>query len=159
MLLMLHPLVAKEIQNPAIQYSGFAKLTKELEPVRAKNRVSEEDFIKMAVEPGTIVLDARSHDKYDAIHVKGALHLAFTDFTDEALRKIIPDKTTRILIYCNNNFKNEPVNFAAKSIVVALNIQTFINLHAYGYENVYELGPLLDVKSTKIPFEGTDTRK
>ena len=159
MLLMLQPLAAKEIQNPAIQYSGFAKLTKELEPVRAKNRVSEEDFIKMAGEPGTIVLDARSHDKYEAIHVKGAIHLAFTDFTDEALRKIIPDKTTRILIYCNNNFKNEPVNFAAKSIVVALNIQTFINLHAYGYNNIYELGPLLDVKTTEIPFEGTDTRK
>lgn len=149
------PLVAEEIKNPAIQYSGFRKLTQELEPVRAKNRVSEEDFLKMAGEPGTVILDARSRDKFDAIHAKGALHLALTDFTEEALQKLIPDKTTRILIYCNNNFKNEPVNFASKSVVVALNIQTFINLHAYGYKNVYELGPLLDVKTTHIPFEGT----
>ena len=35
--------------------------------------------------------------------------------------------------------------------MVALNIQTFVNLHAYGYTNVYELGPLLDVKTTRIP--------
>ena len=159
MLLMLLPVAAKEIQNPAIQYSGFARLTQGLEPVREENRVSEEDFIKMASEPGTVILDARSKDKFDAIHIKGALHLAFTDFTEEALRKVIPDKSTRILIYCNNNFKNEPVNFAAKSIVVALNIQTFINLHAYGYKNVCELGPLLDVKTTKIPFEGTAVKK
>ncbi len=154
-LLSALPLIAEDLQNVAIQYAGFRKLTQELEPVRAKNRVSEEDFLKMAGEPGTVILDARSQDKFDAIHAKGALHLALTDFTAEALQKLIPDKTTRILIYCNNNFKNEPVNFASKSVVVALNIQTFINLHAYGYKNVYELGPLLDVKTTRIPFEGT----
>ena len=149
------PLIAAEINNPAIEYGGFRKLTQDLEPVRAMNRVSEEDFLKLAGEPGTVILDARSRDKFDAIHARGALHLALTDFTEEALQKLIPDKTTRILIYCNNNFRNEPVNFASKSIVVALNIQTFINLHAYGYKNVYELGPLLDVKTTRIPFEGT----
>ncbi len=148
-------LVAGEARNPAIEYSGFAKLTQELEPVRAKNRVSEEDFLKMASEPGTVVFDARSTDKFKRIHVKGALHLAFTDFTEEALQKVIPDKTTRILIYCNNNFDKDPVGFARKTAEVALNIQTFINLHAYGYKNVYELGPLLDVKTTRIPFEGT----
>jgi hypothetical protein len=149
------PLLAEDIKNPAIRYAGFRNLTQELEPVREKRRVSEEDFLRMAGEPGTVILDARSRDKFDAIHAKGALHLAFTDFTEEALQKLIPDKTTRILIYCNNNFKNEPVNFASKCVVVALNIQTFINLHAYGYKNVYELGPLLDVKTTRIPFEGT----
>lgn len=147
---------AAEIPNPAIRYDQFLKLSHELEPVRAKHRVTEEEFIKMSAEPGTVILDARSKDRYDRIHVKGAVHLAFTDFTEEALGKVIPDKTTRILIYCNNNFENEPVNFARKSVAVALNVQTFVNLHAYGYTNVYELGPLLDVKTTRIPFEGID---
>lgn len=148
-------LAAEQIKNSAIEYSKFAKLTHELEPIREKNRVSEEDFLKMAATPGTVVFDARSTDKFERIHVKGALHLAFTDFTDDALRKVIPDKTTRILIYCNNNFDKDPIGFARKTAEVALNIQTFINLHAYGYTNVYELGPLLDVKTTRIPFEGT----
>lgn len=83
-----------------------------------------------------------------------ALHFPFTGFTEEALRKVIPDMTTRILIYCNNNFDKDPLGFARKSAEVTLNIQTFINLHAYGYGNVYELGPRLDVKTTRIPFEG-----
>ena len=148
-------LAAEQITNPAIEYSKFAKLTHELEPIREKNRVSEEDFLKMAATPGTVVFDARSTDKFERIHVKGALHLAFTDFTDDALQKVIPKRTTRILIYCNNNFDKDPVGFARKTAEVALNIQTFINLHAYGYTNVYELGPLLDVKTTRIPFEGT----
>jgi phage shock protein E len=153
-LLAASRLFAEEIPNPAIQYAGFAKLTRELEPIRAKNRVSEEDFLKMAAEPGTVIFDARSTDKFNRIHVKGALHLAFTDFTADALQKVIPDKSTRILIYCNNNFDKDPVGFASKVEIVALNIQTFINLHAYGYKNVYELGPFLDVKTTRIPFEG-----
>jgi hypothetical protein len=123
-------------------------------PVQTAVPVFYAQFRQLFLATG-LILDARSKDRYDRIHVKGALHLAFTDFTQGALRKVIPDKTTRILIYCNNNFDNEPVNFASKCAVVALNIQTFVNLHAYGYANVYELGPLLDVKTTRIPFEGS----
>jgi 3-mercaptopyruvate sulfurtransferase SseA len=147
---------AETIPNPAIRYDQFSELTVKLGPIREKNRITEDQFLQMAAEPGTVILDARSKDRFDRIHVKGALHLAFTDFTEEALRKVIPDKSTRILIYCNNNFDNEPVNFARKDFAVALNVQTFVNLHAYGYTNVRELGPLLDVKTTRIPFEGSD---
>lgn len=152
-------LAADPIPNPKIDYVGFTKLTSDLEKTREANRVGEEEFIRLSKEPGTVILDARSKDRYEALHIKGAIHLAFTDFTEPALRKLIPDTATRILIYCNNNFENEPVNFASKSFKVALNIQTFINLHAYGYTNVVELGPLLDVKTTRIEFEGTDAPK
>lgn len=150
---------AGDLANPAIRYDQFTELTLKLAPVREKNRITEDQFIQMSAEPGTVILDARSKNRYDRIHVKGAVHLAFTDFTDEALRKVIPDKSTRILIYCNNNFKNEPVDFAGKRIAVALNIQTFVNLHAYGYTSVRELGPLLDVKTTRIPFDGSTIPK
>lgn len=153
--LLGQPLAAEEPRNPAIRYDGFVELTQKVEPLRERSRISEATFLRMAAEPGTIILDARSKDKFDAIHIKGAVHLAFSDFTEEALAKVIPSKTTRILIYCNNNFENEPVNFASKIAEVALNIQTFINLHAYGYRNVHELAPLLDVNTTRIPFEGT----
>jgi hypothetical protein len=145
-----------EPANPSIQYDAFAMMTVALEPVRHSHRISEDAFIRMAKEPGTVVLDARSRDRFERIHIEGATHLALTDFTEEALLEKIPDKNTRILIYCNNNFENEPVNFARKTAAVALNIQTYINLQAYGYTNVYELGPMLDVLTTKIRFVGTD---
>jgi hypothetical protein len=148
-------LFAAEPPNPQIDYQGFVNQAKEAEALREKNRISEEKFIEMSATPGTVILDARSLFRFQAIHIKGAIHLALTDFTEEALRKLIPDPETPILIYCNNNFSNEPENFPSKVVTVALNIQTFINLRAYGYKNIYELGPYLDVKTTKIPFEGS----
>jgi hypothetical protein len=35
----------------------------------------------------------------------------------------------------------------------SLNIYTFNVLHSYGYTNVYELGPLIDIRAARIPFE------
>jgi hypothetical protein len=34
-----------------------------------------------------------------------------------------------------------------------------VTLHTYGYTNVYELGPLLDVKTSRLPFEGEEASK
>jgi hypothetical protein len=86
---------------------------------------------------------------------KGAVHLDLTNATAADLAKVIPDKSTRILIYCNNNFLNEPTALASKAPPTSLNIYTFNTLYGYGYKNVYELGPLLDIKTSIIPFEGT----
>ena len=141
--------------NPQIDYDGFEKMAVEVGKLRAERRITEAEFLRLAAEPGTVILDTRSKAKFDKLHVKGALHLNFSDFTQEALAKLIPDPGTRILIYCNNNFDNEPKLFTGKRAEVALNIPTFINLHAYGYKNVRELKPYLDVKTTKIPFAGS----
>jgi hypothetical protein len=75
--------------------------------------------------------------------------------TAEELAKVIPDKSTRILIYCNNNFTNEPTALPAKAVTASLNLYTFNTLYSYGCTNVYELGPLIDVKKSTIPFEGS----
>lgn len=78
------------------------------------------------------------------------MSLPFTDFTAAALARVIPTKETRILIYCNNNFVGDESAFAEKAIRASLNLSTWVALHTYGYDNVYELGPRLDVKTTKI---------
>jgi phage shock protein E len=106
-----------------------------------------------------VVLDARSDDKYQLLHVKGARHLSLPNFTEAELQKVIPNKGTRVLIYCNNNFENEPVAFASKVAKASLNIYTFNSLYSYGYTNVYELGPLLDIKKTKLQLAGTSAKE
>ena len=88
-----------------------------------------------------------------------ALNLPFTEFTEDSLAKLIPNKDTKILIYCNNNFEGSPESFAAKAPAASLNLSTYTSLKAYGYKNVYELGPLLDIQKTKIPFEGKELEK
>lgn len=149
---------AQEIPNRLIDYPGFAAQVASVGKTRSNHRVSEDQFIRMAHEPGTVVLDARSAEKYAQLHVKGARNLSLPDFTAEELAKILPDKSTRVLIYCNNNFLNAPGAFPSKTVTASLNIYTFNVLHSYGYRNVYELGPLLDVRQTKIAFEGSQAR-
>jgi 3-mercaptopyruvate sulfurtransferase SseA len=146
----------EKIPNKLIDYGRFQEIAREVAPLRAKHRVTEEQFAAMAVEPGTVVLDARSADKYAMRHVKGAVSLPFTDFTAESLAKVIPEKTTRVLIYCNNNFLGAQRSLASKAPAASLNISTYIALATYGYNNVYELGPLLDVATTKLQFLGTE---
>ena len=68
----------------------------------------------MSREPGTVILDARSRRKFDELHVKGAVNLSFPDIAVDSLAKTIPDKGTRILIYCNNNFVNAEGPFPSK---------------------------------------------
>ena len=87
------------------------------------------------------------------------MNLSLPDFTAAELGKIIPAKATKVLIYCNNNFTGSPISFATKAPAASLNISTFVNLHTYGYTNVYELGPLIDVKASKLPFEGDEVPK
>ncbi|HEY1171586.1 MAG TPA: rhodanese-like domain-containing protein [Verrucomicrobiae bacterium] len=146
---------AAEIPNRLIDYDAFMSDARKVAILRVQRRVTEEQFIKLSIQPGTIIYDARTKDKFEMLHVKGARHLALTDVTAETLAQIFPKKDTPILIYCNNNFLNEPVAFASKSGGASLNIYTFNTLYNYGYTNVYELGPLTDIRNSKLPMEGT----
>jgi phage shock protein E len=147
------------IPNRLIDYDGFLKSASAVATLRAEHRVSEQTFIQMAREPDTVVLDARSDDKFGRLHIKGAKHLDFSEFTAANLERIVPTKATRILIYCNNNFLNAPETFATKQPATSLNIHTFNTLYNYGYTNVYELGPLLDVHKTRLSLEGKSAAK
>ncbi|HEX2627597.1 MAG TPA: rhodanese-like domain-containing protein, partial [Chitinophagaceae bacterium] len=105
----------------------------------------------------------------NAKHIKGAIHLNFSDFTEKNLAALIPNKNTKILIYCNNNFSDDQGNFPTKSagpatpaalpITLALNIPTYINLYGYGYRNVYELSQTVSTRNYKLAFEGTDIKE
>jgi hypothetical protein len=138
----------------------------------------------MSKEPNVIILDSRSAFRFERIHLKGATHLAFTDFTQDSLKKTIPSPDTKILIYCNNNFEGNQVDFASKTVLIrpvsaaprgnllskspfaaeakplmmALNVPTFINLYGYGYHNVYELDELVKVTDPRVKFEGTEVK-
>jgi rhodanese-related sulfurtransferase len=152
---LLAPATRADEGNPRIDYRRFATGVAEVETLRESRRVGEDAFLELAAQPDTVILDARSRQKYDRLHVRGARHLSFPDITADELAKVIPTKDTRVLIYCNNNFEHEERAFARKLSSAALNVHTFNVLHAYGYTNVHELKPLLDVRTTKIPFAGT----
>ncbi|URC14880.1 rhodanese-like domain-containing protein [Flavobacterium sp. B183] len=158
-----------------VDYDDFKNLVTEVEKARANRLVSLDLFLKMSREENTVILDTRSDFRYNRKHLKGAIHLDFTDFTQENLHQLIPDPNTRILIYCNNNFNGDPIDFASKMalpksapesqilanrkpVMLALNIPTHINLYGYGYKNIYELDELVHVNDRRIKFEGTEVK-
>jgi phage shock protein E len=145
--------------NPNIDYKTFLKDAQRIEQVRASRRLSEADFLKTMNQPGVIVLDARNPNRYAQRHIKGAINLDFTEFTAENLSQIIPTKDTKILIYCNNNFTGSPAAFAMKAPPTSLNISTYVSLTSYGYRNIYELAPTLDIATSKLAFDGTEMVK
>lgn len=139
-----------DIPNPSIDMKGYLRIAGEAAEYREKRRLTEEEFIKASKEVGVIILDARSKQKYGELHIAGAVNLSFPDITVESLATMFPDKNAKILIYCNNNFRNAEDAFPRKMATASLNLSTYISLYTYGYRNVYELGPLLDVKTTKL---------
>ena len=151
---MVHLLLAIALQNPAIDMNGYLRVAAQAAEHRECHRLSEEEFIRMSRQPGVIILDARSRKKYDELHIKGAIHLSFPDIAIQSLREMIPDKETTILIYCNNNFRGAQSAFPTKLATASLNISTYISLYSYGYRNIYELGPLIDIRDSKLEFVG-----
>jgi hypothetical protein len=147
------------IPNRLINYPAFLADAQRAGVLRESRRLTEDQFIAAMREPGVVLLDARSAAMFKLRHVKSAVNLSLPDFTADALAGIIPAKNSKVLIYCNNNFLRSPVAFASKAPGASLNITSFVNLYTYGYTNVFELGPLLDVKQAKLPFEGDEVAK
>lgn len=152
---MLQPLIAVLLAaatpaNPQIDYPGFRKLAVSVEDYRRSRLVGWNAFAASAAEPGTLILDARSASAFARGHIEGAVNLPFTDFTEESLARVIGKADRPILIYCNNNFSNDEAPVQLKSVRLALNIQTFINLVGYGYANVRELNEVIDFNDPKV---------
>ncbi|MET3131878.1 rhodanese-related sulfurtransferase [Oxalobacteraceae bacterium GrIS 1.11] len=111
----------------------------------AKKVIPDDEFYKMALrdekkiasfesvaaalrDGGVILLDVRSPREFQRSHVVGAISLPTTELTDEALRKIMPSKQSRIVIYCANNFR--------PSRMVSLTTMAYPAIKRLGYNNV-----------------------
>ena len=147
------------VPNPRIDYPTFERKVIETGPVRELRRLEEDAFLRMMSLPGVVVLDARTEWRYRRLHIAGAVNLPFTEFTAESLAAIIPSFDTPVLIYCNNNFGDRLDVFPSKLASAALNVSTFTALRTYGYENVFELGPLLRVATSRLPFAGETAKE
>ena len=146
---------AGPIFNPAIDDEAYLRVAGDAIRHRAQRRVSEAEFIRISREPGVIVLDARSKAKFDELHVEGAINLSFPDIAVASLAEALPDRDAVILIYCNNNFSGAEGPFPSKLPSASLNLPTYVALYDYGYRNVWELGPLIDIAATALAFAGS----
>jgi hypothetical protein len=146
------PLAAAPPENPQIDYPAFRTLTRDVEAYRLTRLVDWDAFVAAAAGPDVLILDARSERQFAAGHLEGAVNLPLPEFSEEALAEIIGRTDRPILIYCNNNFRNDVEPVMLKSGPLALNIPTFIHLVGYGYRNVRELDEVVDFDDADIPW-------
>jgi phage shock protein E len=153
------PAASAAPRNPLIDFDGFRTLTGKVAVKRNKRLLSLAEFRKMAARKSVLLLDARSAEAFAEGHIEGAVNLPFTDFTEASLARVIgQDRGRPILIYCNNNFRNNVRPVPTKAVNLALNIQTFINLVGYGYDNIWELDEAVDMKDPAVRWVGTLSR-
>jgi rhodanese-related sulfurtransferase len=150
-LTMISTSAMAQAPDAQFDYPGFARLVAELGPVRETHRLPWDAFIARARRQGAILLDARSPAAFARGHIAGAVNLPFTDFTAESLGNILgADPKRPVYIYCNNNFRDHRPPVALKSAPLALNIPTFVNLHGYGYTNVWELAEVIGTRDAGV---------
>ncbi|GAA0467632.1 hypothetical protein GCM10009096_05560 [Parasphingorhabdus litoris] len=140
--------------NQQVDYAGFQKLTKDVAAYRLSRLVNLDQFTILAEQPNAVILDTRSAAAFARGHIKGAINLPFSDFTEEKLAEILGDKSRPILIYCNNNFRDDIFPVQLKKAPLALNIPTFINLYGYGYKNIYELNGVTHMADPRAKWTG-----
>ena len=97
-----------------------------------------------------LILDARSAEQFAAGHISGAVNVPLPEFSDERLAEVIGRADRPILIYCNNNFRNDRPPVMLKSVRLALNLSTFTHLYGYGYRNVRELNDVMDLNDPRV---------
>lgn len=132
-ILVLTSLSLKAQIPSKVNIDDYEKLVAEAKEHRKTRLLTLDQFNEEAKKQGVIILDARSDKMYNAKHIKGAVHLNFSDFTQENLAKIIPSYDTKILIYCNNNFDNDDKFFPTKMVQPQiLNLQVIQNAQIKG---------------------------
>ena len=98
------------------------------------------DFHRSANRSGKTCDDPHQRSRQPADH---GFHRA------DPRRTHIPDKKTKLLIYCNNNFEGDPRSMPMKRAPASLNIMTMVNLHTYERKNVFELAPYQQIEKSK----------
>ena len=90
---------------------------------------------RLAAQQGTVVLDLRSREAYDAGHYKGAQWLG-PDVTAEKLAALAPNKASTLLFYCTNSLY--------PTRMISLTDVALPQAAALGYANVFKLDRLWD---------------
>lgn len=154
--LLALPASAEPPANPQVDYAGFAALTSELGAIRQAHLLPWSEFSARMGAGDALLLDTRSAAAFAQGHIAGAVNLPFSDFTDDKLAAVLgTDRGRPIFIYCNNNFSDNRPPVTAKRAPLALNIPTFINLHGYGYTNVWELKDIVAIRD--VPWAAGET--
>lgn len=154
---------AQDSGSPLVSFEDYERLMSEVKEHRKARLVDLATFQRMSMRQDVYILDTRSKEMYDRKHVKGAIHLNFSDFTQENLDALFPNRDAVILIYCNNNFMTEiqegkileDRNFASKvsrPIVEPILTQTIQLSSSQEVQNLSEMNSITQTGISEKPI-------
>ena len=98
--------------------------------------ISVEELHKEKEEP--ILLDARERSEYKVSHLKRAIHVGYDEFKIDSIQKKIPNKNTKIVVYCSLGIRSESIADSLKKA---------------GYNDVENLyGGIFEWKNNDLPI-------
>lgn len=151
---------AVPLQKPPVDMEKSLEYYKQAEALielRNSRQLSMAQINAMLQEDkNTVLLDTRGDEDYARLHIRGAKHLSYADMTTDRLAKMFPDKNTRIIVYCDSAIMSPMTR------MMPLSTNAFVDLHMYGYTNIYEMRSAMRVQPYQqqckeimdIPFEG-----
>ncbi|NMH87299.1 rhodanese-like domain-containing protein [Flavivirga algicola] len=98
---------------------------------------------KQTVPP--VLLDARELPEYKVSHLKNAIHIGYNTFKIENVQKKIPDKNTKIVVYCSLGIRSETIADSLKKA---------------GYNHVQNLyGGIFEWKNNNLPIYNSSEKE
>ena len=94
----------------------------------------------MASDGSYIILDVRTLEEFDEVHIPGAICIPNEEIGTSEIPEL-PDKDQIILVYCRSGRRSK---IASEKLV------------ALGYTNVLEFGGIIDWNGDKVTAEGGD---
>lgn len=96
---------------------------------RKIKKISFEEAKELLDGGNALMFDVREESEYYISHAQGALPFPVDEINEQTASENIPQKSTPVIVYCKTGARAE------------LAAQTLCSL---GYENVYDLGSLVD---------------
>lgn len=92
-----------------------------------------------------IILDAREMKEFNVSHIKNAVYVGHDDFQIDSTQQKLPDKDTKIVVYCSLGIRSEDV---AEKLIKA------------GYTNVYNLyGGIFEWKNNNFTIYDSEEKE
>lgn len=90
----------------------------------ASNLTAEQVIEFILSRPELVVIDSRKKTEYSKGHIEGAINILNTRMTKTDLEKVVANKSTMLIFYCNGNRCMRSADAVKKSLL-------------WGYTNVY----------------------
>ena len=163
-LLLLIPSGASAVPPvPQGTYKDYARHHRDalaLAEIHKERLITPQQLLDMMQDPNTVLIDVRDIERYAKSHIKGAKNYSPFIFSDKEFQELVPDKETKIILYCDNGLSYIAGPPKKNMRAISLTSLAFPYLYTLGYHNLYELqNGLTSIRNNEdvsVPMESSD---